>query len=104
MKRFLRDEAILTVTGMVLVFWIFSTCTAVTGYTMADRSGRVGGRFSNTHWTRATDKEMRDVWQLPIILTVVWVPIMKTRNTMMMGKCVSNWKKATVSPTAIPSI
>ena len=86
MKRFLRDEVILTVTGMVLVFWIFSTCTAVTGYTMADRSGRVGGRFSNTHWTRATDKEMRDVWQLPLILTVVWVPIIVWRAWKLRGE------------------
>ena len=78
MKRFFRDPAVMTVTVLLLVFWFFSTCTAVTGMTMANRSGVVGRRYA-THWVHATEAEMRDVWQLPIILTVVWLPILAWR-------------------------
>ena len=77
MKRLLRDEVVLTVTGLLVLFFIFSTCTAMTGYTMANRSHRIPTR--SLHWVRATDAEMRDVWQLPIILTIVWTPIVVWR-------------------------
>ena len=69
LKQLIRDEAFLTVTGLLLMMWFASTCTVVTGYTLSKRRG----------FYRASASEMKDVWEPAMIVTVVWVPIIGWR-------------------------
>lgn len=65
-KRLFRDETILTVAGLILFFWFAGSCTLVTGLTYARRKGLVP----------ASPRDIEDVWVLPLIVTVVWTPVL----------------------------
>ncbi|HEY8182898.1 MAG TPA: hypothetical protein VII32_11705 [Thermoanaerobaculia bacterium] len=69
MKKLLRDRVVRTTLYLILLMWGFSTCSAVTGVWF-DR------RWNVHHLSPA---EIRDVWYLPILMTIVWTPIIVWR-------------------------
>ena len=80
MKKLLTDRVVVTTFLMTLAMWGCATCSAVTGVWFSRR-----GPFIR-HMSPA---EMRDVWQLPIILTIVWTPIILWRAATLSRKPVT---------------
>ncbi len=69
MKKLLGDKVVLTTLGMTLLIWGFSTCSAVTGVWFRKKAGI----------QHLSPKELKDIWQIPILLTILWTPIILWR-------------------------
>jgi hypothetical protein len=69
MKKLLSDKVVQITLMMILLTWGFSTCSAVTGVWFGKRAGL----------QHLTPSQMKDVWGLPILMTIVWTPIILWR-------------------------
>jgi hypothetical protein len=74
MKRLLRDRVVQTTFYMILLTWGFSACSAVTGVWLSRRHV--------LHHLSA--EEIKHVWQLPILLTILWTPIILWRASRIL--------------------
>ena len=70
MKKLLGDRVVLTTFSMILLTWGFSTCSAVTGVWLTRRP------FGIHH---LSPSEIKDFWHLPLLLTILWSPIIVWR-------------------------
>jgi hypothetical protein len=67
-NKVLRDRIAQSTFLMILLVWGFSACSAVTGVWFSRRGLR-----------HLSPNEIKDFWQLPLLLTVCWTPIILWR-------------------------
>jgi hypothetical protein len=80
MNKLLGDKVVRTTFYLILLTWGFAACSAVTGVWFSKRSGM----------HHLSPSEMKDVWYLPILLTIVWTPIILWRAAMILRRPVAS--------------
>src|SRR4051812_10778676 len=76
MKKLLGDKVVQGTFSMILIAWGVSACSAMTGV-MFTRRGPI---------RHLSASEIRDWWHLPVLLTIVWTPIILWRAVSIFRK------------------
>lgn len=69
MRELLRDGVAQMTAFLIVLVWGFSACARATGVMFDRRAG----------FYHLSAEQLRDVWHLPILLTILWTPIILFR-------------------------